>query len=57
MKKILYGLMCLATVFSIQGCFWHSSTEKVIDEPSGQPSTTVVTPQASSTSTTVTTNP
>ena len=57
MKKILFGLVCLAMLSSLQGCFWHSSTEKVVEEPNGQPSTTVVTPQASSTSTTVTTNP
>jgi hypothetical protein len=55
MRKILYGFICLTTLLSLQGCFWHSSTttEKVV-EPSGPSSTTVVTPQ---TSTTVSTTP
>jgi hypothetical protein len=57
MKKIFYSLICLTTIFSLQGCFWHTHTERVIEEPSGQSSTTVVTPQPASTSTTVTTSP
>jgi hypothetical protein len=51
MKKILYGLACLTSLVAFQGCFWHSTEKDVV--PSGQSSTTVVTPQA----TTTTTNP
>ncbi len=52
MKRLLYGLMC-STIF-ISGCFWHSSTERVVEEPSGQSSTTVTTPPPSSTTVTTT---
>jgi hypothetical protein len=55
MKRLLFGLVCLTMAFSLQGCFWHSSsTERVVAQPSGQ-STTVATSQPGTT--TVVTNP
>jgi hypothetical protein len=53
MKKLLYGLMFAAAFLPLQGCFWHSTTERVVVPEGGSSSTTVVTP-APATSTTVT---
>ena len=56
MKKFLYCFLFFGGAFSLQGCFWHSSTTThVIDHevvPANQGSTTVVSPQSGTTVTT-----
>jgi hypothetical protein len=57
MKKLLLAMLCVTSFLSVQGCFWHSHTERtrVIDDVDHVDRTTVVTPDHDDTTVTTTT--
>jgi len=49
MRKLLYGVICVVALSSLQGCFWHTTE---VEHDSTTPSGTVVVPAGSTVTTT-----